>query len=357
MIARLCGGMAGDAHARLGEIVAVMSRAYELFERLREGKCLALDALIADREPESLFLDFKRASEDGAPPKLEQDVNENLSKAISGFANSSGGVVIWGVDCQLDKAKGDELAKKHPLVNASGFNTKIQAAISRTTLPAHPGVQVLSFDEPAKSPAGYVAVYIPQSIVGPIRSLKSNHYHVRTGSAFGYVPHDVLAGMFGRRPQPNPDVNVISHPARLDHQPGHLVLSIGLVAVNLGSVVGERPYLSGFFGDLPPGFLTVSAADAKHYSVRRGQIPNFSVVSSAGFLLVPGATEHMCDVVISIPVSDPRAINIECTLGVLGAPPKRFTLAASADDVRAAITWATSGPFPSTETLKLLRGS
>jgi hypothetical protein len=334
-----------------------MSRAHDLFELLRSGGCVALEQLIADREPESLFLDFKRSPQDGKSKTLSSEDNKNLSKAISGFANSSGGIVVWGVDCRPDPITGDELAHKHPLVNASGFNTKLQAAVSRTTIPPHPGVQVLFFEELSRSPAGYVVVYVPQSLIGPIRALTTNNYHVRIGSGFNVLPHDVLAGMFGRIPQPNADLNLISHPARLDSNPGHLTIAFGIVVVNLGAVVGERPYLSAFIGDFPQKLLTVQATDTKQFNVRRGLLPNFSVVSAADFLITPGATEQMCDVIIDIPINEPRAIKLECTLGVLGAPPKRFQLSASQDEVRAGITHAGHGNFQSTDLIKLLPNS
>lgn len=331
-----------------------MSRAHELFDRLREGGCSALDALIADREPESLFLDFKRSPQDGAAKNLATEDNKNLSKAISGFANSSGGIVVWGVDCRRDSSTGSEVAEKHPLLDAAGFNTKIQGAVSRTTIPAHPGVQVFFFDEPGQSPVGYVVVYVPQSLIGPIRSLATNHYHVRTGSDFGFVPHDVLAGMFGRPPQPNADLNLISYPARLDSNPGHFTVAFGFVIVNLGAVVGERPYLSAFIGDFPQMLLNVQATDRQSFSVRRGPLPSFSVISSEGFLVTPGATEHICDVVIDVPVATPRPIRLECTLGVLGTPPKRFVLAASEESVRAGIARACGGSFPSSDIVSLV---
>lgn len=334
-----------------------MSRAQDLFERLRLGGCSALDELIGDREPESLFLDFKRSPQDGQSKNLALEDNKNLAKAISGFANSSGGVIVWGVDCRRDSSTGNEIAEKHPLVDASGFNTKLQAAISRTTIPAHPGVQVLFFDEPGHSPSGYVVVYVPQSHIGPIRSVATNHYHIRTGSDFGVVPHDVLAGMFGRAPQPSADLNIISHPVRLDSNHGHLTLAIGCVAVNLGAVSGERPYMSGFIGDLPQALLTVQSTDPRYFSVRRGMLPNFSVVSTEGFLLTPGATEHMCDLIIDVPLSSPRAFKIECTLGVLGAPPKRFTLEASEEAIREGMEKARSGHVPSSYLVKLMPDS
>lgn len=334
-----------------------MSRAHELFERLRNGECSALEQLLADHEPESLFLDFKCSPQDGSSKNLAPDDNKNLSKAISGFANSSGGIIVWGVNCRRDSATGNEVAKKQPLLDAGGFNSKLQAAVSRTTIPPHPGVQVLFFDEPGQSPAGYVVVYVPQSLIGPIRALVSNHYHVRTGSDFSFLPHDVLAGMFGRVPQPSAELNLIAHPVQLGSNPGHLTIAFGFVAVNLGAVVGERPYLSAFFGDFPQKLLNVQSPDGEHFHVRRGFLPNFSVVSSEGFLLTPGATEHMCDIVINIPVAEPRAIKLECTLGVLRAPPKRFELSASEEEIRAGIARASGGQFPSSDLVKLRPGS
>lgn len=330
-----------------------MSRADELFSRLRDGAGLALDELIADREPESLFLDFKRSPSDGAARQLAPEDNRNLSRAISGFANSSGGVIVWGVDCRRDNATGNEIAAKHPLIDASGFNTKLQGAISRTTVPAHPGVQMFSFDEPQRTPAGYVAVLVPQSTFGPIRSVVTNHYHLRTGSDFGIVPHDVLAGMFGRAPQPSVDLNVISYPARLESRPGHFTVSFGLVAVNLGAVMAERPYLSALVGDFPQDLLTIQTPDRQSFSVRRGPLPSFSVVASPGVVLPPGATEHLCDVVIDTPTAQPRAISFKCTLGVIGAPPKRFTLSGTQDAVRSGIERARNASLQSSEIVQL----
>jgi hypothetical protein len=68
----------------------------------------------------------------------------------------------------------------------------------------------------------------------------------------------------------------------------------------------------------------------------------------------------MCDVVLSVPISQPQAIKLDFTLGVLGTPPKRFTLEASEADVRAGISRADTGGggrFPSLELLRLLPGT
>lgn len=331
-----------------------MPRAEDLFNRLQEGRCEALDAMIADRELESLFLDFKRSPQNGASRNLASDDNKNLSKAVSGFSNSSGGLVVWGVDCRRDSSTGNEVAEKRPLVDAGGFATKIQNAISRVTIPPHPGVQVLSFEEPDASPMGYVAVLIPRSSIGPLRSVVSNHYHLRSGSDFGIVPHDVLAGMFGRVPQPEVDLNIASFPARLDSRPGHLTLAVGLFAVNLGAVIAERPYISVAYGDLPANLIDVKCPSPESFSLRRGLLPVFSVVAVPGLVLPPGSSEDVCNIVIDAPLGQPRTIRLDCSLGALGAQPKRFLLSASDSSVSDAMDRAQQSQLQSTDVLELL---
>jgi hypothetical protein len=54
---------------------------------------------------EGLYLDFKQKS-DRWGPALNDD-KANLAKAISGFANTDGGLIVWGVKARADKK--DEL--------------------------------------------------------------------------------------------------------------------------------------------------------------------------------------------------------------------------------------------------------
>ena len=71
-----------------------MGRAEEIFQKLkREGEA-AIDEFILSRQSEELFLDFKRSHDGGKGKRLhDRDLN-NLAKAISGFGNSEGGVII-----------------------------------------------------------------------------------------------------------------------------------------------------------------------------------------------------------------------------------------------------------------------
>jgi hypothetical protein len=86
-----------------------MDRCREIYERIvTQGKA-AIEGFIADRRAEELFLDFKRSSNNGSEPRLSDNDRKNLAKAISGFGNSEGGVIVWGVDCSSNDDLGSNL--------------------------------------------------------------------------------------------------------------------------------------------------------------------------------------------------------------------------------------------------------
>jgi hypothetical protein len=92
-----------------------MGRAEDLFERISVGGEAAIDQMIGDRQSEELFLDFKRSADHGAGTRLHVNDRNNLAKAISGFGNSEGGVIVWGVDCRDIAGTGDVARAKHAL--------------------------------------------------------------------------------------------------------------------------------------------------------------------------------------------------------------------------------------------------
>ena len=118
-----------------------MGRAEDLFSRFVVHGQAAVDALIQDRAAEELFLDFKRSADNGSGSKLHQSDRNNLAKAISGFGNSEGGVVVWGVDCRNVPASGDVASARVPIKDPKRFVSWLEGAVSGCTVPAHSGVR------------------------------------------------------------------------------------------------------------------------------------------------------------------------------------------------------------------------
>lgn len=180
-----------------------MSRAYDLFEAIRVGGFAHIDQMVNDAITEELFLDYKQTATIHPSHKLSDDDRKNFSKAISGFGNSDGGILIWGVNCRKDKERGDVPIEMVPIANATWFKTLLDGAMTGLTLPAHGGVENIAVPKP-NSDAGVVASYIPEGMDVPYQSTARDkpYYYMRAGSSFEPVTHGVLAGMFGRRPQP-----------------------------------------------------------------------------------------------------------------------------------------------------------
>jgi hypothetical protein len=178
-----------------------MGRAEELFNRMKHGGAAEVHAMISAAIVEELFLDYKQSSTVLPANKLSDNDRKNLAKAIAGFGNSEGGVIVWGVDCR-HTPHGDVPTKAVPITQPLALKTLFDGAIGGLTLPPHSGVENLSHvDAPADH--GFVITYIPPGTYVPYQTLfPKQEYYIRAGSNFLPTPHGVLAGLFGRAPQP-----------------------------------------------------------------------------------------------------------------------------------------------------------
>jgi len=227
-----------------------MERAEELFEKIKsEGKS-AIKEFILTRKAEELFLDFKRSANNGDGESLDVHDRNNLQKAISGFGNSEGGIIVWGVDCSRDFDGSDVAKAEHPITNVKRFVSWLNGAISGCTIPPHTGVQN-HFLEIGDKSKGFVVTYIPKSENTPHQEIKSRRYYIRAGSSFMPTPHDVLSGMFGKRPQPKVRKNFNVFPLMTNNPEGSIIIPIGFHFFNDGPGVALDLFVSLHFLSIP----------------------------------------------------------------------------------------------------------
>ena len=174
-----------------------MGRAEDLFHRIEVGGGSIIDEYINTRRSEELFIDFKRSSDNGSKTCLSENDRNNLAKAISGFGNSEGGILIWGIDCSKEKDGTDVAKYKNPIINPARFVSWLENAVSGCTVPPHPRVRNISICLDGED-KGFVITYIPKSHHAPHQVVGKLQYYIRAGSNFVPVPHMVLPGMFGR---------------------------------------------------------------------------------------------------------------------------------------------------------------
>jgi len=180
-----------------------MGRAEEIFEKIKRDGIVAVDEFFVQRQSEELFLDFKRSADNGEGTKLHENDRHNLAKMISAFGNSSGGVIVWGIDCSSNPQNNADLPRSKWLIrDVQRFVSRLEGVVSGCTLPAHSKVVHYPI-RVADSDDGFVATLVPESYLAPHQDRFDSCYYIRAGSNCERAPHGVLAGMFGKKPTPN----------------------------------------------------------------------------------------------------------------------------------------------------------
>lgn len=174
----------------LGEVRLESKKPKALYKQLLRGDLELLQQLAEINATESEILDFKLATNQGLPLEIEDKVN--LSKSISGFANSGGGVLVWGVYCNENHAKADCVQELRPIAKLMGFRSSIIAASVQLVNPPVKGIDTeLIFDGLDR---GYLLMLIPNSseLVQSITK-KGKGFYERVGTSFLEMADERLA--------------------------------------------------------------------------------------------------------------------------------------------------------------------
>lgn len=168
----------------------------EFFESLATEE--ALRELVREQRPEDIHLEFKQ-KKDRSRPELDDSDAFQFSRALSGFANSDGGMLVWRVE--TDK---EERAKRlRPISSVRDFQGRLKKSLLNTVQPVVDGIwiDVVATDDDAT--AGYVKCLVPASDKSPHRAMQAGReYFKRSTEGFYRLEHFDLEDMFGRRPVP-----------------------------------------------------------------------------------------------------------------------------------------------------------
>jgi hypothetical protein len=298
-----------------------MERGKQLFEQiLKEGESF-IDTLIEDQYSEEYFLDFKRVNTDLTNRKLSQPDKENLAKAISGFGNSEGGIIIWGIDCSPNE-KGEDVAHtKYPITNIKKFKSLLQSNESSGVIPPPTGIEHLCLKINA-SGEGYVVTYIPKSDRAPHQYIfaKKNVYYIRVGSMFEPAPHGVIAGMFGKRPSPHVFNTYITLPIEI--KDGKIQAQVGIAVRNSGPGIAKDIFANIEIFHCP--FKLEVVYDLQNCTGQNMLGRFYSLISNPTFRLPPESQlmPYTLTFTFTFPVTDD--LDIEGLVGCSNSPSYRF---------------------------------
>lgn len=152
---------------------------------------------ITDGKEEDLHLDFKRVNS----PRMDRDDKKNFARALSGYSNSDGGIILWGVDARGNADGLNCACGEYPISSLQLFISKLNEFTGSHVNPTVDGVIHDPIDIDGDS--GFAKTLIPASDSTPhMAKGGEDRYYKRSGDRFLKMEHYEIEDMFGRRPKP-----------------------------------------------------------------------------------------------------------------------------------------------------------
>src|SRR2546425_10426159 len=97
----------------------------------------AMQRLIDEKMAEGLYLEFK-TKKDRSKPELDDSDSWQFSRALSGVANSDGGILLWGIETNQH----EQATKLKPVCGISDFQDRLKKSLLNATQPVVDGVLI-----------------------------------------------------------------------------------------------------------------------------------------------------------------------------------------------------------------------
>lgn len=185
-----------------------MDAARQLFEQYKTDGYELIQHALQEKGQESGILDYKMA-ENQSGPMTSKD-REKLAEALSGFANSEGGILVWGIHARTGKDGIDAVQADKPVKNLKRFVSELGVCTPQVVSPGIEGVEHISIPEPNAEDTGYAVTYVPKGQSEPHMAVaKEQHcYYYRSGTSFLCMESFMVADRYRRRPQPKLELSV-----------------------------------------------------------------------------------------------------------------------------------------------------
>lgn len=306
--------------------------ALDLFEQILSDGWTGVEQWKVKRQEESFLLEFK-GKRTPMNSTLEDADRDNLAKALSGFANVSGGVLVFGVHAKSSTDRIDHVSEIYPITDIMAFRGQVERRCKQLTDPHIAGIRVEHLECPHASGRGILLVYVPQSDGGPHRvSVGStginDRYYMRTVSETTPMPHALLAAMFGRIPPPQLHLQMLFRfEDTVAYEP---TIRLFLRLLNRGRGYAQQPAIEIEEQCVPYALWYTSFSSSTHpdwqYITPAQMNDRVLFRSSANGVLFPEQTIQIANGLLGggNPLKIPFAFSLTGRLFALGAQPVRF---------------------------------
>jgi hypothetical protein len=168
----------------------------KLFEQIDVD---AIGAFVEQRRQEDLHMEFKTVNK---ADLSYADDRRNLAKALSGFANSDGGLIVWGVNARPGNDGVDCAQEATPVEDPKRLVGCLNEFTGQSVSPIVDGVEHKSLS--LENGTGFGVTLVPASDSGPhMARNREDRYYKRSGDSFYKMEHFDIEDMFGRRKKPD----------------------------------------------------------------------------------------------------------------------------------------------------------
>lgn len=177
-----------------------MSNAKKTFERITDIKYI--EEHLVGEKAEDTWLDCKLKDH------YEKD-KSSFAKALSGFANTSGGVLIFGINARKDKKKNiDVMQGIVSIKQLSIFESKLRELETRIIERSVPGLEYKPIYTNKNDDEGIIVIYIPEGPNPPYRNLNDSKFYIRTGDSFSAMDLPQIESLVLKNIKPDLDIHV-----------------------------------------------------------------------------------------------------------------------------------------------------
>ena len=195
-------------------------RANSIWSALNSKGWDLLEEWKAQAEPESMHLEFKKGAWQGDDARA--DDRKNLARTMSGFGNTEGGVLIFGVSTTTGKP--DRFEDIEPISRVHEYAESLRKFMRDLTTPTIPGADIVALEDPADKTRGVAVAYVPFNDAGPgpyratgsIAAEVKDRYYIRIANGTDVMSHQHLADRFGHTAPPQLELQVRVERINLD---------------------------------------------------------------------------------------------------------------------------------------------
>lgn len=287
-----------------------------------------IEEFVKSSQEETLHLEFKTVTK---PDLSLRDDKRNLAIALSAFANSDGGLIVWGVDARKNSDGIDCAVGLSEITGVVSFVARLNELTGEAALPRIDGVRHRPISRINGN--GFAVTLIPESDSGPhMAKLGEDRYFKRSGTSSYRMEHFDVADMFGRRRRPK-----LAITARVRDVGRNAAIVLGLR--NLGRSSARAAYLA--FNAPPPFRRDEYGLDGnRNEGMRRlpftGQELPFRYGEDTNFVIHPGIVHEVASISLGFTpqVLPDKDVHINYAICAEDVPLEYGTIIVPIDELR-----------------------